>query len=159
MIVAFKHKSNTVDLANKLIGYWTKSDWVHCEMLLYTPRQVAVSARISSDGITVSSWKETLIIPNSWDYYDVPVSDDQGVWDFLIAQADKSYNVKGMLASQIFGTSVHQAGSWFCSELTYAVLCHFSSLNLPIVEPANVNPGILRQFLINADCPKISINI
>lgn len=159
MIIAFKHKSNTVDLTNRLIGYWTKSDWVHCEMLLSEPRQVAISARISADGITFSSWHDVLVNLNSWEYYQVPVLDEQAVWDFLIFQTGKSYNVKGMLASQLFKTALHQADSWFCSELTYAVLLHFSSVNLPIVEPASVNPALLRQYLINAECPTVSINI
>lgn len=158
MIVAFKNKLNTVDLANRLIAYWTKSDWVHCEILLNEPRRVAISARISTDGITFSSWADALTMPNSWEYYQV-TADEQAVWDFLMAQTGKSYNVKGLLGSQIFGQAVHQSESWFCSELTYAAILNFSPINLPLVEPANVNPAMLRQYLINAECPKVSINI
>ncbi|MVM34964.1 hypothetical protein GO755_33360 [Spirosoma sp. HMF4905] len=158
MIIAFKNHLNHPDLANRLISVWTQSDWVHVEMLLQYPRQLAVSSRPSHGGITVSDWSSALPNASTWQYYEVPVSSEMAVWDFLLSQADKSFNWSGLVASQVFGASLPRTDSWFCSELTYATLLQYSPLALPQRNPAEVSPALLRQYLIDLHCPKIDIN-
>lgn len=159
MIVAFKNRLNKLDLANQLISFWTRSDWIHVEMLLEFPRQMAVSSRPSHGGITVSDWPSVLTNPYWWEYYEVPVYSENEVWSFLLSQADKSFNWSGLIAAQVFGSSLPRNDSWFCSELTYATLVQYSTISLPLRDPAQVSPAMLRDYLISAHCPKIELSL
>lgn len=159
MIVAFKNRRIDETAANKLIGFWTDSDWVHCEMILLDPAAVAVSARTEVDGVTADLIPNVLIQPDSWEYFEVPVRSDVAVWSFLLSQVGKSFNYPGLIAGQVFGSSMNRPQSWFCSELTYATLIQFSTLTLPMLDPAAVSPARLRQFLIDAGQQPFTLNL
>ncbi|GAB3568925.1 hypothetical protein GCM10027578_22390 [Spirosoma luteolum] len=159
MIVAFKNRSIAETAANRLIGFWTDSPWVHCEMILLNPYPCAISARTEQDGVTAEPIATVLVQPDRWEYYAVDMGSADAHWPFLLAQVGKSFNYAGLIAGQVIGNSISRPDSWFCSELTYSVLAQFSTLPLPIVEPASVNPARLRQFLIDAGCQSFNFTL
>lgn len=159
MIIAFKNRAVDETTANKLIGFWTDSDWVHCEMILLDPHPLAVSARTEQDGVTAESPERVLIEPDRWEYYQTPMAEPDAAWSFLLAQLGKRFNYSGLVAGQVFGSNVNRPDSWFCSELTYSTLIQFSALTLPMLDPAAVSPARLRQFLIEAGCSPFSLSL
>lgn len=157
MIVAFKQAAATPDLANQVIGYWTESDWVHCEMLLMHPRRLAVSSRVDG-GVTAITWGDLLTNPDQWELYWVPITNETDVWDFLAGEMGKGFNWVGLLAGHVAKIARSQPDQWFCSELTYAVLQQFSLLDLPQREPARVSPADLRSYVLDNACQQVFIN-
>lgn len=157
MIVAFKNKQSKPDLTNKLIGFWTKSEWVHVEMLLTDPH-IAVTSRPADSGVWAKNWDSILANDNLWEFYEVPVTSDRDVWKFLMEQTDKSFNYLGLVAGQVLGSSMNRTDAWFCSELTYSVLLQYGQITLPQRQPSFVSPALLRQYLIDAGCTQVSIN-
>lgn len=158
-MVAFKNRRIDETAANKLIGFWTDSEWVHCEMILLDPVAVAVSARTERGGVAADLIANVLIQPDSWEYYEIPVSDDAAVWSFLLSQLGKAFNYPGLIAGQVFGSTLNRPQAWFCSELTYATLIQFSTLTLPMLDPAAVSPARLRQFLLDMGQRPLTLNL
>ncbi len=164
MLLAFKHRILQHPWPDVLINAWTRSPWVHVEILLEDPprRGWAVGARTNSNGVALShTWAEALATdpPTRWEGYRVPVASERDVWEFLAPQMGKRFNYPAIFGAQGFGLPVNNRRGWFCSELAYAVCREFSTVVFPDVRPVWVHPGRLRDYCITAGCEPVSLTM
>jgi hypothetical protein len=118
MKVAF-YKAKT-RLFNRLVSWWLRGPYSHCELVVWTNPQ-GLSLCISSsymDGGVRSKW--IALDPDHWDLVPVVGSTARAmVW--LAAQKDAGYDVPGLLGFVWRRVEDDQA-KWFCSEAVAAML-------------------------------------
>jgi hypothetical protein len=162
MLLAFKHRIQNKPFPDVLINLWTRSPWVHVEILLEdAPRRGwAIGARTAGNGVQLSSqWTDALTtVPQAmWEFYRVPVRSEKEVWEFLGPQLGKHFNYSSVIGAQGLGLPVQNQKTWFCSELAYALVQQCSTLAFAQVEPISVHPGKLREYCIRAGCELVKI--
>lgn len=158
MILAFKYRPDRADLADTAVSVWTRSAFVHVEVLIETPERLAIAARSGPNHAVVRDTWETALAGGRWECYRVPVSSEADVRDFLLGQVGKAFNYPAIALSQIYGLRLNHRQAWFCSELAYVVCREFSGLAFPDVRPARVHPGRLRDYCLAVGCALINID-
>jgi hypothetical protein len=101
----------TGKLFDKLIRWWTKSPYSHCEIVT---NQVAIGA---------DAWRGRVIARDvntfnraNWDIVSVSVADN----DWLLQQVGKRYDYLGILGFLLL--KIEKPAWWYCSELAAAYL-------------------------------------
>lgn len=140
MFVAFYQGKGT--LFDKLIRWWTYSDYSHVEFVFSSGEWIGSSPR---DGGVRSTFIEP--VPGHWKFVWVPISEQQEVAlkEWCLSQVGKKYDWVGIILSQIFYFHVQEPKKWFCSELCTAGLQRHGFLKG--IYPADVHPGKLFSLL------------
>lgn len=162
MIIACKNRDADTgfDLTHELIQLYTGSPYMHVEILLEMPYNMAIAARTQFDGITaLPFWEAMPTYPKGWELYRVPthVSEDE-IFDFLLPEIGKSFNYPSLIATQGLGLRLQNPNERFCSEIAYLIVKQFATVPMPAVQPAKVNPGSLRQMLIDTGCMPVTLS-
>jgi hypothetical protein len=136
------YKAKNGDIFDKLIAWWTRSPYSHCEIVIGN-KWYSSSPR---DGRV----RKAIIEPNpdSWDYIDVPMNTmDEVLVETLFKKYDGAkYDFMGILLSQILPLGMHSKSKWFCSEICAYVLQNVDKLPYG-KEPNWYSPGRLYSRL------------
>jgi hypothetical protein len=112
-----------VRLFNRLVAWWTRGPYSHCELIAsYTADGTAVcwSASIADGGVRR---KEIKLDPDHWDLLDVPAGNGAlgGALAWFGNNAGSAYDVAGLLGF-VWRASADNKLRWFCSEAVAAAL-------------------------------------
>lgn len=115
--LAFR-KVDKNDIADKLIGFWTKSKYCHVEIIL---EHLWISSNL--EGVHI---KELKPLKDTYDYFDfdVIITHEQykNLMEWLYRQHGKSYDKLGIIMSQLLPFRLDSRDKWFCSELVCKIL-------------------------------------
>lgn len=156
IIVAFKSPA-TPNVGHWVMAQWTRSTWIHAELLLRHPRQIGFSSN-PEQGVMPKTWNEVVNSTDTWELYVVPVTSEADVFDFVCSQVGKPYNLKGVWLGHVVKKDRPQLNRWHCSELVYSVLSQYARLDIPPRDPVSVSPADLRTYLRQSGCQQFSIN-
>lgn len=114
-------------LYNRLVRWWTRSPYSHCEMIF-------------SDGLSASSsfldggvrFKEIEYKPENWDIVELPIEFEKEARLWFIQHEGDSYDVIGNIGF-VIGSVDDSKRKWFCSEVIMA--------SLGIEEPGKFSPS------------------
>jgi hypothetical protein len=124
---------------NRLVRWWTRSDYSHVELLLLettTPgRAYAASASYMDGGVR---FKTIDFDPALWDVVDLPEQLSDKAWDWFAAHEGASYDLLGNLHF-VFSAVGDDKRKWFCSEAVAAAL--------GMLNPERFDPGTLHAAL------------
>lgn len=118
MQVAF-YKGRT-RLFNRLVSWWLRGPYSHCELVLYTSPQgvsTCASASYLDGGVRV---KYMPLDPAHWDMMDLPGSVTDAV-EWLAEHNHQGYDVLGLLGF-VWRRQSDDKSKWFCSEAVAAML-------------------------------------
>lgn len=155
MTLCFKHKLHDNDFIDLLISTWTKSKYIHTQILF-------------SDGIVGGAWMETgvafrpkeevLEFPEYFTLVNMQNTEvnEQIVYEFIEKEIGKEFDMKGAIISTAIPSIRALRDKWHCTEIVYAALV---AGGMPICEfpPEAVTPQRLfdhltkRYKLIKAD--------
>lgn len=126
MYIAFNKSNKT--LMDKLIRFFTKSEYVHCELVTVkrSDRFYGYSA-YPGEGVRA---KWISYDPNEWEFIKIPTVD---VKSFMEKTEGKKYDYLGALGF-VFGNN-DNPNRWFCSEWCASVL--------GLENPSKLSPGDL----------------
>lgn len=126
MYIAFNKSNKT--LMDKLIRFFTKSEYVHCELVTVkrTDKFYGYSA-YPGEGVRA---KWISYDPNEWEFIKIPTVD---VKSFMEKTEGKKYDYLGALGF-VFGNN-DNPNRWFCSEWCATVL--------GLENPSKLSPGDL----------------
>lgn len=156
MLIAFKHYKADPDVTSWVIRQWTNSPFVHVELVLESLHNTVVAARTSDDGVWFYPFEEMIQRPEYFEFYRVPGVNETEVIEFLRNEAGKSFNWPAVLGRQGLGINLFGRDRWFCSELAYYVLVHYSTLGIPRnYDPKSLSPGQLRDLVAAADVERV----
>ena len=99
---------------DKLVKWWTKSEYSHCELVVdgiwYTssPRDGGVRGKV-------------MIATENWDLFDV-VIDEQRFIDVIGEYEDAKYDWLGIALTQVLPFDIHAKKRLFCSEFVAEVM-------------------------------------
>ena len=132
MYIAFNKSNKT--LMSKLIRFFTKSEYVHCELVTVkrSDKFYGYSA-FPGEGVRV---KWISYEPNEWEFIKIPTVD---VKSFMKKTEGKKYDYLGALGF-VFGNN-DNPNRWFCSEWCATVL--------GLENPSKLSPGDLYQKIKN----------
>lgn len=162
MIIACKNRDADTgfDITHELIQFYTGSPYMHVEILLEAPYNMAISARTQYDGITALPYSAAMpTYPKGWELYRVPTREsEEAIFSFLLPETGKSFNYPSLVATQGLGLRLQNPSERFCSEIAYMTVKRFATVPIPEVLPAQVNPGRMRQMLIDAGCMSVTLS-
>lgn len=132
MYIAFNKSNKT--LMGKLIRFFTKSEYVHCELVTVkrADKFYGYSA-FPGEGVRA---KWISYEPNEWEFIKIPSVD---VKKFLEKTEGKKYDYLGALGF-VFGNN-DNPNRWFCSEWCATVL--------GLENPSKLSPGDLYKKIKN----------
>lgn len=141
MKVAFK--KNDSSLPSKLIRWWTKSPYSHCELIFNNG--LSFSAFVEE---FKTDFKSNIHDDNDWDIIELPFDKEMEykIYQWCLSEKDCTYDVIGILFTQIVPLSFQNPWWWFCSELCCAALQQGGML--PNLVPHELSPGGLYNELI-----------
>lgn len=118
---------------NRIVRWWTRSEFSHCELLLSTGR--AWSASFADGGV-----RSKLIDfdTKNWILIDLPPELEQAAEAWFVAHRGARYDLLGNLQF-VLAPIPHSRGRWFCSEAVAAAL--------GIPDPWRYSPGTLASAL------------
>lgn len=159
VIIGIKHRNdNRPNLISWAITSWTKSPYTHSEVFIREAGQwYAVGARPDRKGVSRKPATEVVRNPLWWEFYVVPLPDEVTAVEWLLEQCGSGYNWRGVAYSQVLPMGEFEESEWFCSEFAYVFVRLWSSVHLPAVQAASVDPGELRKFLANARVPTLPV--
>lgn len=94
---------------NRLICWWTGSQYSHCELVV---RGTCYSSTIRDGGVRA---KVMALPSDKWDVVDLPWADDDAVTDWFIRHERDRYGYIDLITSQMLGMRRDHRGV-FCSE-------------------------------------------
>jgi hypothetical protein len=140
MEIAFRKNSNTIP--SKLIRWWTKSPYSHCELVF-------------KNGLTFSAFIEDFRTdfksashdPSEWDIIEIPIDleTEYKIYQFCVDEDNCLYDIVGLTLTQFLPLGFENPWWWFCSEICVAAL-HRAGMLLDIV-PHLTDPGTLAKLL------------
>ena len=101
-------------LGDKLIRFWTRSKYSHCELII---NDIWYSSSMRDGGVRqrTSEARPT----EHWDFIEIELSHDLALE--ALAKFDEiknqPYDLFGILFSQLIKADGHDRGKWFCSEV------------------------------------------
>lgn len=145
IIVAFKHFRHDNENSDKVISFWTGSDYMHAQLIL--PDGRCFSAW-TSQGVEFRSIEETILFSRLYRYFRLNVIYDlMAIEQFALSQYGKGFDYQAIYLTQGIPLNLEEKNKWFCSEVTYHVLKEFTTTPLPSFRPSQVNPGMLLQMV------------
>lgn len=101
-------------LFNRLVAWWTRGPYSHCEAILNEEGGVALCASSSFlDGGVRVKWIK--LDPAKWDVVDVPGWDVKRAAAWFAQHTGDRYDVFGIVGF-VISRIRHARGKWFCSE-------------------------------------------
>ena len=100
---------------NRLIRWWTGSQYSHCELVV---RGTCYSSSVRDGGVRA---KVMALPSDKWDVIDLPWADDDAVTDWFIAHERDRYGWLDLILCQLLGMRRDGRGV-FCSEACAAAL-------------------------------------
>ena len=97
------------DFFNRLICWWTGSQYSHCELVV---RGTCYSSSVRDGGVRA---KVIALPADKWDVIELPWADDTAVTDWFIAHERDRYGWLDLLTGQLLGMQRDYRGV-FCSE-------------------------------------------
>lgn len=143
-ILAFKRVDGDSTTMGKLIGWKTKSEVYHVEIILEDKWVSAYAGR----GVYV---KDLNPLNDEWEYIHLPeieMTDHQYklfmIW--LNQQHGKGYDYTGIILAQLFPFSMHRRNKWFCSEIVTKILQLLYVAGVMGLAPYKMSPGDLYRI-------------
>lgn len=135
-IAFYKGRTRWLD---RLIQWWTKGPYSHCEVVTHRRTDGAAWCISSSwvDGGVRGKW--IALDPTRWDLVAVPGIDSARAHEWLARHAGQGYDVAGLLGF-VWRPLAADLRRWFCSEAC-ADIC-----DLP--EPWRLDPNALRHVAV-----------
>ena len=118
---------------NRLVRWWTRSEFSHVELVLSTGR--AWSASFADGGVRT---KPIDVDTANWHVVDLPPELEQRAEAWFEAHLGAPYDLLGNLQF-VLAPIPHMQGRWFCSEAVAAAL--------GIPDPWRYSPGTLASAL------------
>ena len=103
------------DFLNRLICWWTGSQYSHCELVV---RGTCYSSSVRDGGVRA---KVMAMPADKWDLFGLPWADDDAVTDWFVAHERDRYGWLDLLTGQLLGMRRDGRGV-FCSEACAAAL-------------------------------------
>lgn len=154
-IAFYKDKSK---LIYKIISWWTKSQYVHAELVLPNGITWVSISPFSLSRVCLKI--KTSYDPDLWDFIDIPLNPREPVKDYQLQQLHKfiestqgsKYDWIGMLLSQFGPYIVKNKNKWYCSEwIAYAL--QYSRIimwdDIKTYSTPDMSPGTLYRILSN----------
>ena len=98
------------DLANKIIRWWTRSIYSHCELVF---DGVCMSSSMRDGGVRA---KMIDLDSGNWDVIDVPWANRMYAHAHWIKTMNQPYGFMDLITSQVFNRGMNDEGAAFCSE-------------------------------------------
>lgn len=138
MRIAFYKGSGAV--FDKLIRWWTKSAYSHCEFVFSDGAFFSASPR---DGGTRFKF---IAQDEQWDFVDLPFStmDELRIRNFCDSENGCNYDWIGIALTQVLPLSFESPWWWFCSEVLVAGLQEIGYF--PLLTPSKIDPGQLYRL-------------
>lgn len=124
---------------DRVIRWWTNSQFSHCEIVLSRNGNEAVLFSASARDGGVRKVTRNLL-PDRWDIITVGRVNRQDLDRLIIEEAGAGYDYLGLFGSQFFASGWQSRKRWFCSEICAEVL------GLP--DPQRYSPESLRRLLL-----------
>jgi hypothetical protein len=112
------YKAKYGNFADKLIGWYTRGPYSHCEVFFDTKGICFASS--PNDGGT--RFKAININTDHWDTIDIPYIDEDKAFKFCEIANNRKYDWLGLVLSQIFDMNYDEPYNYFCSELIVELL-------------------------------------
>ena len=113
MKIAF-YKGRT-RLFDRLVQWWTRSPYSHCEIVFDShPVEAGTLCASSSKLDGGVRFKIIELKPERWDIIDLPLSDENAAFDWFLLHSGEGYDVLGLLGFVL--PIVDRSNKWFCSE-------------------------------------------
>ena len=141
------------DLVNKIVRWWTKSEYSHAELVLNDKQTwIGISPFIKA---RLVQRKVHNYDPTKWDFYEIPVNQEQHnlIMDFYNLTKEAQYDWIGMLASQFLPCRIKHKSRWYCSEwISYAlrISCVFDWKSLKLYEKKELSPATLHSIVLKS---------
>ena len=105
-------------LFNRLVCYWLRGDYSHCELILARSATTATCASASymDGGVRI---KTMMLNPEHWDIVEVECPALPEIWMHL--HRGQGYDVLGLLGF-VWRRQIGDQRKWFCSEAVAAML-------------------------------------
>ena len=138
------------DLFNKIVRWWTKSQYSHVELVLPDHKTWIRIGPFSSSklcAITKEKWD-----PKNWDFVEITVTPDQvnTIKEFFERTKGCKYDWWGMILSHLVPFKVKQRGKWYCSEWIAHALRVSRVIDWKkarIFERAKISPSTLYEII------------
>jgi len=146
------------DWINRIVRWWTKSNYSHAELIM-------------PDGLTwigISPFKGSLLRAKEkryfstleWDFVEIEVTEEQiyVINEFYESTKGAPYDWVGMLLSQCLPFHIKQKEKWYCSEwIAYAlrISCVIDWRLIKIYDRADLSPAVLYKILVASKNEKI----
>lgn len=121
---------------DRVIQWWTRSPYSHCEVVTHRRSDGAAWCISSSwvDGGVRGKW--IALDPTRWDLVQMPGVDSAGAHLWLAQHAGQGYDFIGLLGF-VWRPIAGSARRWFCSEACADIV--------ELEEPWRLSPGALRH--------------
>ena len=96
MIVVFKYRTHDNDLIDQLISFWTRSRFIHSQ-ILFTNGQVGSSWM--DTGVAFKTRRATMIYPFLYEYVQIPNGqiDEQATYGYIEKRLGEKFDMKGAI--------------------------------------------------------------
>jgi len=121
-------------LLNRLIRFWTRSIYSHCELVMPDGRWLSASAM--DGGVRAKRIELDLA---HWDLIPVPWADANRIEQLFRANQGRGYDWLGLLGSQFLPITIDNKRRMFCSEFCAA------GLGYPL--PQRYSPALLGEVV------------
>jgi hypothetical protein len=148
------------DFVNKVVRWWTKSDYSHAELILNDKQTwIGISPFIKARLVLrkVSNYE-----PSNWDFYEIDINQEQHnlIIDFYNLTKDSKYDWAGMLLSQCSPFRIKEKNKWYCSEWIMYALRISNIIDWKIIkifDQADLSPAKLHDILVLCNFKKVTL--
>ena len=158
MIIKVAFYKGRGEWTNKVVRWWTKSNYSHAELIM-PDGQTWIGISPFKGSILCS--KEKKHYSNlEWDTIDLEITEEQlhVINEFYESTKGSSYDWVGMLLSQCQPYHIKQKERWYCSEwIAYAlrISCVIDWRLIKIYDRADLSPVVLHQIIMASKNEKI----
>ena len=151
MVIKIAFYKGQGDWINRIVRWWTKSDYSHAELIL--PDGLTWVGISPFKGSVLRSKKRKFFSELEWDFIELSVSEEQlsVINEFYDSTKGSSYDWFGMLLSQFLPFHIKQKEKWYCSEwIAYAlrISCVIDWRLIKIYDRADLSPAVLHQIIM-----------
>jgi hypothetical protein len=141
MLVAFYKGKN---FWSKLIKFWTKSEYTHCE-IIFSDGIWFGNSRGWASNVSFHSYTDL----KNWDFleFNIDHHTEQKIKKWCEEQDGKKYDWVGFYLSQVISLKGDSPDKWFCSEICTAALQRAGVF--PYIKPSSISPGKLYKMISN----------
>ena len=159
MVVKIAFYKGRGNWKNKIIRWWTKSEYSHAELVLPNEITWISISPLLTGKVSARSIYEVKNLQD-WDFLSFELSWREPVRDYQLEQLNSfisetngaKYDWTGMICSQIFPYLIKHRDKWYCSEWIAHALVKARVVmwdDLHIYRTPNLSPGKLYEVLKN----------